>query len=386
VTIVRFAYQDTRRAWRLEETLFGDFNLLVGISGVGKTSIINALRNVRAAGLSKRAGKKLEAEWAIELTSEGKSYYWEARTTMSGASVKGDDRDAMESGTSRFIHERITIDDETVLVDRSPEQFLFAGQKLPKLKDTESAIALLEAEESVAPLQRALQRILFSDTFGELVALMLVDRRSLAEAEKETASSLDALRNDIEMPILVKAYIAYKSHKESFERIRDQYMAIFPNVTDICIQLAPTEVTYEYSRDDELVTIAMKEEGVDRWIMHPYISSGMLRTFFHLAELELAPPGTVIVIDEYENSMGVNCLPLVTDHLKRRQGDLQFILTSHHPYVINNIPMEWWRVVTRHGGSVRVRDAREIPALNTQSRQDAFTLLINSAEYEEAIQ
>ena len=80
----------------------------------------------------------------------------------------------------------------------------------------------------------------------------------------------------------------------------------------------------------------------------------------HLLELALASPGTVIVIDEFENSLGVNCLPALSDLLLDHARELQFILTSHHPYVINNIPSTWWKVVTRQGGVVTVKDAESI--------------------------
>ena len=38
-------------SWRLNETYFDDLNLLVGISGVGKTQTLKALRDLRRAGL-----------------------------------------------------------------------------------------------------------------------------------------------------------------------------------------------------------------------------------------------------------------------------------------------------------------------------------------------
>jgi predicted ATPase len=136
----------------------------------------------------------------------------------------------------------------------------------------------------------------------------------------------------------------------------------------------------------QVIALGIKHRGSDRWIVGSDISSGMLRTFLHLAELELSAPGTVIVIDEYENSMGVNCLPAVTSAITERHGALQFIITSHHPYVINNIPIEAWRLVQRVGGDIRVRDAVDIPALQTKSRHDAFVLLLNTPEFEEGMQ
>lgn len=390
VTISSFEYEDKQRGWQLARTTFTDFNLLVGLSGVGKTSIIKALRNVRAVGLSKSDSGR-NSRWRIELASENQTYVWSAEIIVrEGASLQGDDED--KASRISFQREDVVTGSGQVLVDRSPERFLFEGGKLPKLKDTESAISLLKAEDSIAPLYRALQRMLFSDVEHSSGALF-VEREFLEETESATALTLDSLRERIEIPVLLKAYLAQQQHSEAFERIRQQYMEIFPNVSNVCVgrvlDLDPNEARRE--RDlrsllNEFITLAIKEGEMDQWIIAPYMSSGMLRTFTHLAELELAPRGTVIAIDEYENSMGINCLPAVTAHFLTRQPDLQFILTSHHPYVINNIPIERWRLVTRKGQMVQVRSAEDVAELSTASKQDAFTLLTNSSVFEEGIQ
>lgn len=391
MTIKSFEYEDRQRGWKLERTEFGSFNLLVGLSGVGKTSIIRALQEVRAAGLSQRGswGSTGDCRWCITLASGEETYRWDVETkSIDGVSPGSEDNESLGDVAVRIERERITTEDGTVLVDRSPDGFTFQGNKLPKLKDTESAISLLKAEDSIAPLYRTLRNIIVGDAAHRMVVGSIASRKTV---QAETSDTLDSLRERLELPTLLKAYIAGHSHKESFARIKTQYCDIFPNITDVCIDslqaLDPTEARRaEIHPELEAITVAIKEAGIDRWIFPTHMSSGMLRTFFHLAELELAPSGAAIVIDEYENSMGINCLPAMTEHFLARQGDLQFILTSHHPYVINNIPVDWWRVVTRHGGSVRVHNARDIPALNTSSRQAAFTLLTSSDVYQEGIQ
>jgi len=61
------------------------------------------------------------------------------------------------------------------------------------------------------------------------------------------------------------------------------------------------------------------------------------------------------------------------------------MITSHHPYVINNIPTKYWKVVTRQGPTVSVIEADEIPELQTKSAHEKFILLVNSQAYEEGI-
>jgi hypothetical protein len=333
-----------------------------------------------------------ERRWCIEVhAGDGHDYRWEAEVAV--PSLSHESGNPRYPWPVRFRRELITVGSGKAsreLVTRERDEFRFESKSLPRLKDTESAISLLANEGSIAPLHRALDRILVSNATGPFTLTAYQSYASASEQDEPSPSSADALREDRSRSILQKTFLARQEFPGLFESIRAQYLEIFDNVADLTVDFATELDPVEGLQPEHLlgvsVTVAIKEQGADDWITARHMSSGMLRTFFHLAELELAPRGTTIVIDEYENSMGVNCLPALTDLFLRRQHELQFVLTSHHPYVIQNIPIDWWRVVTRRGGVVSVRPAREIPELSTGSRQDAFTLLVNSSVYEEGIQ
>lgn len=390
MTVTALEYEDRQRRWKLERTEFGPFNLLVGLSGAGKTSVLQALLEVSGMGLSQPGARHPggERRWCIEIQADaGQSYRWEALVAvLPGASASWY---ATHPWPVRFQQERITVGDSHVLVARSPEEFLFDGNKLPRIKTDESAISLLQGEPGIAPLHRALERITFSPTAPSpaIHRTYLEEFVSLLSGDDDALDPAERLREARDVPVLMKAHLACVSSSRAFKILREQYLAIFDNVSDVIVSLASNLDDRDVqSADEDAITVAIKERDTDQWITGDCISSGMLRTFFHLAELELSPRGTTFVIDDYENSMGVNCLPAVTELFLRRQHELQFVLTSHHPYVIQNVPKDWWRVVTRRGGVVSVRPASEIPELNTSSRQDAFTLLVNSSVYEEGIQ
>jgi recombinational DNA repair ATPase RecF len=59
VKITRFKFDDHGADWHLEQTAFDSLNLLVGVSGVGKTKILEALQRVcgMAAGSATSPGK-----------------------------------------------------------------------------------------------------------------------------------------------------------------------------------------------------------------------------------------------------------------------------------------------------------------------------------------
>jgi hypothetical protein len=104
----------------------------------------------------------------------------------------------------------------------------------------------------------------------------------------------------------------------------------------------------------------------------------MIKSLMFLATIELSAAGSVILIDEFENSLGVNCLDTLTEDLLVNYRDLQFIITSHHPYIINNISPAYWKIVTRKGGVIKVNNAVDFHISKT--RQKAFIDLINVLE------
>ncbi len=393
--ISKFSFRDRIKKWELNEVSFNDFNLLVGQSGVGKTKILNAIHAVCKAAVDETA-KVRNCKWSLEIIIEGDIYLWEAETTNNrkiDSEKKGLVDRLFNSETASFVIEKIIKNKREIIVDRSKDKFIYNGALLPKLNSDESAITLLRDEDSLSKLNKVLSHIrlnysteLEHEWMQAVIFFVMLDKDSVDKV-RERDSTLDQLRTDTDVALLMKAFILQEDYPQEFLSLKQDYLEIFPTIVDV--KISPKSYFDKLSGADksilpDSVSIGIKERGVDDWIQDFDISSGMLRTFFHLLEIALSPPGAVILIDEFENSLGVNCLPPLTDRLLRRT-DMQFILTSHHPYVINNIPWKYWKLVTRKGSEVTVKDASEIPALNSSSSLEKFTQLMNLEEYEEAI-
>ena len=157
----------------------------------------------------------------------------------------------------------------------------------------------------------------------------------------------------------------------------DVYLNIFPEIKDIKITIKAV------SNDEALIFCEIQDADSEEWIPQERMSSGMFRTLIYIIEVITAPEGSVILIDEFENSLGINCMSEVTDFILDHADGLQFIITSHHPYIINNIPWQDWKIVSRKGSRIKTKKATEISALNTASSLDKFTQLINALDFEE---
>ncbi|MEO5346080.1 MAG: ATP-binding protein [Magnetococcus sp. YQC-9] len=238
------------------------------------------------------------------------------------------------------------------------------------MKSSESIISLLGEDSSIQPLNSALRLLILSG---------IIESKIIESDSLDRDYTLDKLRQLTNLPLIVRAFILYNSHSKLFGDIIYQFVNIFPTVSEIFIRMTPLP------NNKRLSFFPVLKEN-NNYVSGGSISSGMLRVFSILLELALAPKGAVILIDEIENSLGVNCLPQIVDAMLARCDEVQFIITSHHPYVINNIPYEYWRLVRRQGGEVWLQDAKDIPALkNLASYQDRFLQLINTPEFEESM-
>lgn len=384
--IQSFEFEDLMSGWRVGRIQFESFNLLVGLSGAGKTRILKALQTVCITG-TRPSREALAARWTLEVETTGGTFTWSAVTEAAEQPENGHSREA--TGTARFLEETVHHGDHEVVSRHGPE-VIFEGEKLrAKLKTTESCISLLGEEDSLAPLRNALEKVHESEIsrYGQDHFLLGVEIPT-----DYPCRDLQALRSDRELDVMQKAYVLQEHFPSEFHRVQEAYKDIFETVLEIRVgsvagidnTLAETLGMPDLAAA-RILTCGIREQDVSHWTALPSMSSGMKRTLVHLLELSLFPDGSVILIDEYENSLGVNCLPPLTDHLMGRASSLQFILTSHHPYVISNIPTKYWRVVTRKAGKVTVQNASEISGLTSKSKQDAFTRLLSSPAFESGI-
>lgn len=379
--IERFQYHDQVLQWRLEETFFSDLTLLVGVSGVGKTQILRALLNVKRIALG---GVLNGLEWEMTFTTrDNHRYHWKGEFETLERPVLdeldlGGDADSPSSDKPRLLSESLHLDGQEI-IRRSEREITFKGDRIPRLSPSVSIVSLLSEEDDVAPAYEAFQSVLHSDQSSPYRPYSRIPS-SLFEKFKERHGTLEDIQHS-ELPTQLKLALVSECQPDVFATIRDRFMEIFPQVVDIRVQPVDDDSLPPFMAQVPIIQI--REKGVSDWIHQRQISSGMLRTIFHLAEMYLWPEGTVILIDEFENSLGVNCIDVLTEDLLQPHRSLQFIITSHHPYVINNVGPEHWKVVRRKGGVVTTHDATSLGL--SESSHEAFIQLLNNEEYREGI-
>ncbi len=132
---------------------------------------------------------------------------------------------------------------------------------------------------------------------------------------------------------------------------------------------------------------ALREKYNNKWIPLNEFASGMKKVLLILSDIFILPEeGCVYMIDEYENSLGVNAINFFPSVLLEGTTESQFLITSHHPYIIGNVPVKDWIVLHRKENTVHVKQGAELEERFGKSKQKAFIQLINEPFYIEGVE
>jgi len=366
-----FTNKDTN--WKLEPVRFDSLTLLVGASGVGKTRILKSILSLKNITRGKSVNG---AKWLIKFSTEdGNTYKWEGEfenrgflpDSMFSINIEDDEKDEPKIENEKLYK------NEKILIKRDSENIFLNGIKTVKLSQSESVISLLKEEDVIKDIHTEFEKIIFDDNSGNSSArhFALDDK---IEEKLIKYKSLNDIRKSNEDTKL-KLYFAYTNQRGEFDEIADSFIDVFPHVEAVKIEpLLSTEKKLPFFLRN-VPFIQIKEKGVKNWIDETKISSGMLRTLMHISELHLCADSSIILIDEFENSLGVNCIDELTSNILSAGRNLQFIITSHHPYIINHIDHSHWKLVSRNAGAVVAHNASEFNF--NKSKHKAFTQLIN---------
>lgn len=364
--IKRLSFKNNKTGWSVQNVDFGALTLFVGASGVGKTQILRAL--LRLSRIAK-GGSFNGMEWEVEFTQNAHSYLW------SGAFETADMDDEMYLSKEilyDILWERLKVDDELIL-ERKNDNTVYKNKETVKFDTQKSAINILRQEESIRPIFEAFDRLYYLDT-----EVNYIDLSPVLQDQSKPMTIDEIRRLSPTIPAVAKLFLMRKNNIPEYTAISEAFCEIFPSIekVDFTTGRLFDERTYPI--------LQIKERGTDAWILRSDISAGMYRTLMMLVTLYLAEDGDVILVDEFENGLGVNCINQLAEMFINPEMNVQIVMTSHHPYIINTIPYQAWKVVTRNGNQVQIRTAAELN-IGEHSKHEAFMQLIQTSAYQKGI-
>jgi|GEM_PF-1162424 len=362
--------------WSFSRTTLNRVNLFVGISGSGKTRFLNALFNIArmvtlGKSLVETQGKPFEGGWKMSAGVDNYQYYWECHTTAS------------EDGIiiNSEILKRITDNSiEELLIERNIEIIIFLGNNLPKLDKEVCSINLLKNESSIAPFYRMFAQGLrrsFQDTALNNSSSFDTLKISFVDRFKKIPKLENLFKHDF--TVSSRLFFFQECFKNKYEIVENLIKNIFPTIKEIKIDL------YKEIPGTLMPILYIKERGVSKWIPITELSSGMQKVFLIITDILTMPGNCFYIMDEYENSLGINAINFLPSFIEEYGADNQFFISTHHPYLVNNMPIKNWVLLNRNGSNVSASYGSSLEEKYGKSKQQAFIKLINDPLYLEGV-
>lgn len=361
--IQSISFKNNVTGWSIDSLSLQRLSLFVGASGVGKTQILNNIFTLKQIALG---ASKNGVEWYVKFEQDSKLYVW----TGAFASINNEEVSFFEGRTPCPVLYETIVCNEVTIVNRNEDTIYYSGEKTVKLDVNKSVVNLLKEEAPITPIYKAFESIYWLK--NENRGIRIPGKKN---EENDIVKDVQYLRNHRFFSPVEKLFLLKQNNQPEFKEVEDLFISFFPMVEKL-------DFAVETLIDDKVVPVLiLKEKNVNTWIRQNGISSGMFRSLVQIIELALARDGDVILIDEFENGLGVNCINRLADMVIYPEHDIQFLITSHHPYIINNIPFSDWKIVTRLGSNVKVSSAESLH-IGSHSRHDAFMQLIQTTAYQ----
>jgi len=374
--IISYKFAEKNVSFVIDQTKLDNINLFGGLSGVGKTRLLNTIHT-----LSLMIPKKKELSmgcWEIDFSIDRKTY----RYTLD---LKKDP----DSGKV-FINKEILIENQKKLIDRNGRNFHFAGKRLPKLSQEDTGIFLLREDPNIENVFSEFKKI-FIRRLNPFYYVNI--REQIPGFSKEILTlkrekfTLEYIKNNFS-DVNSQLYLLKEFHGDVFSGIESDFKKIFPFVQKIDVKPINEIKDVGVSSlpiDTFIPVFIIKEKKLKKPVPVFDISSGMMRAIIQLVDVYTMPENSIYLIDEIENSMGIRSLPVMIDILFKFSRKIQFIFTTHHAYIFNNVDVKYWKIMTRDGAHVKITDGTVLKEKYSKSHQEAYIQLLNSEMIEDGI-
>jgi predicted ATPase len=363
-------YEFSEKYWNFQKVEFQNINLIVGDSGAGKTRLLNTLFNLGSqVAKSNLIGV---GHWGIKLSLEEDIYDWKVSTTT-------------EKNQAFVVEEQLSLNTKLIL-ERKGVECTFDGGISRNLPKNEMSISNLREEELIKPLyegfSKMLRRRFFSDELEKISNFWLANQRALMKIG-ETRDLFELYK--VDPPLNYRLFVLKKYFPKIYTKIVSTYKEVFRFIDDVEIKnsddLQNTGIPFS-----GIPIFCIKEQNVAKWLRVDELSSGMQKVLLIITDLYALPKDVVYMIDEYENSLGVSAINILPEILFSGEVPFQVFVTSHHPYIIKNFPVEYWYIAHRNGSNVEFEYGKELISRYKVSNQDQYTQLINDPIYSEGVE
>lgn len=373
VKIQWLEFENLKTQLKIERIYFNnDVTLLVGLSGVGKTQILNAVEYSLNLAVDKDEPlRPYKVGIGVLVDDEEYEWFYEINKANENELIINEDN------KYEFVYEKLVKNNEIVFERKNLEVEVVGYDKVPQPKKSESLILQYSDDKNFEKLISGIRKLYPVEI--ELAVRGGIRSESFSRLKSKVIDTLNVSEEKVEfkvfshLPVAVKLYIVKNYYPDIYVKIFDAVKELFMEIEDI-------DVEEDAVREMYLVSI----EVYGKKLLQQDISNGMLKTIYYIVELFTMSEDSLVLIDEFENGLGVNCIDVLSELMLSERDDLQFIITSHHPKIINAIDKNKWKIIDREGSIVKNSSSLSYGIGNSQ--HDAYFNLLNRWEFEGKIQ
>lgn len=373
VKIQWLEFENLKTQLKIERIYFNnDVTLLVGLSGVGKTQILNAVEYSLNLAVDKDEPlRPYKVGIGVLVDDEEYEWFYEINKANENELIINEDN------KYEFVYEKLVKNNEIVFERKNLEVEVVGYDKVPQPKKSESLILQYSDDKNFEKLISGIRKLYPVEI--ELAVRGGIRSESFSRLKSKVIDTLNVSEEKVEfkvfshLPVAVKLYIVKNYYPDIYVKIFDAVKELFMEIEDI-------DVEEDAVREMYLVSIQV----YGKKLLQQDISNGMLKTIYYIVELFTMSEDSLVLIDEFENGLGVNCIDVLSELMLSERDDLQFIITSHHPKIINAIDKNKWKIIDREGSIVKNSSSLSYGIGNSQ--HDAYFNLLNRWEFKGKIQ
>ncbi len=354
-----------------------NFAVLIGANGTGKSTFIDVfgflrdclLGNVRVA-VQKRAGfaqlvsrghesENIEIELKVELDFKGSKTRLVTYSVAVGETdrrvVIKQERLSWKRGSYgrpfNFIDFR---EGRGVAVVESADAF---GTEVRE-EDLEREEQVLDSPDILA--LKALgqfKRFEAASQLRELIEGWSVSDFRIEKARMEPDAAPAEHLNEDGSNLALYAQYLHEDHPKTFDHLLTRMTKRVPGVE---------EVTPEDTGDGR-IALRFRDAAFDKGFLARYVSDGTIKMFAYLALLADPDPHPLLCIEEPENQLYPNLLPILAEefaaYTQSRRNKAQVFVTTHSPDFLSAVPLETVYWLKKDKGFTTVERAADDPQL-----------------------
>lgn len=366
-----YDYKDENWSFNIEN--LSKLNLIIGISGIGKTKFLNSLFGMAKNAVTNEI--KLTGDWKCKFYIGNTYYLWELKTIW------------INDKSKVIVKKERLIQQDNEIINRNNKNIIYNGSKLIQLPQNISSIALLRNEENIKPIYNGFSAMMRRDFSRDEL-----NTNYIIESLPTISDSILKIKKDTKhiffnnFSINTKAYLLNKYHDKKFRTLRNRLLQIFDYISDFFIKDISKIPEIRISVNLPTPILCLKEKNINKTITSPDFSSGIKKVILILIDLLVIPKEGTYLIDEYENSLGSNIIDFLPKYIMDNDIRNQLFVTTHNPYIINNFPIESWLLFSRKGSIVKGISGNKLKEKYGKSKHNHFSQLLNDPLYKNGIE